>query len=66
MTLCLRAGLSAVAVLMLLGCSSTSDEVRRKCATSADPAACQRAEAQKQRDADGERLQENSIKHGGY
>jgi hypothetical protein len=66
MTLSLRAGLSALAVLMLLGCSSTSDEVRRKCATSADPAACQRAEAQKQRAADGDRLMENSVNRGGY
>lgn len=66
MALSLRLGLSALAALILVGCSSTSEEVRRKCATTADPAACQRAEAQKQRDADSQRLMENSIYHGGY
>lgn len=54
------------AVVLLAGCSSTSDDIRRKCATAADPYACQRAEAVKQRQIDSDRLQENSIKHGGY
>ena len=58
--------LLVAAVVLLAGCSSTSEEIRRKCATAADPYGCQRAEAQKQRDADGQRLMENSTNRGGY
>lgn len=65
MTLSLRIGLGALAASLLLGCSSVSDEARRKCATAADPYACQRAEALKQRQIDSDRLQENSMKSGG-
>jgi uncharacterized lipoprotein YmbA len=54
------------AIVLLAGCSSTSEEVHRRCATAADPAACQRAEAARLRQADGARLDENSRKYGGY
>lgn len=59
------ARLLVIAVVLLAGCSSTSAEVRRKCAAAPDPYACQRAEAQKQRQLDSERLEQNSSKGGG-
>lgn len=57
--------LLVAAVVLLAGCSSTSEEIRRKCATAADPYGCQRAEALKQRQLDGERLEQNSQRGGG-
>ena len=57
------ARLLLIAVVLLAGC--TSEEVRRKCATAADPYACQRAEAQKQRQLDADRLTANSERGGG-
>ncbi|HEX9465200.1 MAG TPA: hypothetical protein VGB82_21565 [Alphaproteobacteria bacterium] len=65
MTLSLRVGFGALAAFLLIGCSSVSDETRRKCATATDPSACQRAEALKQRQLDGDRLEENSQRGGG-
>lgn len=65
MTTLLRAGVGAISALVLTACSSVSDDIKRKCASAPDPAACQRAQYEQMRAADEQRLQENSIRHGG-
>ena len=65
MRLPLSASLVLVALPLLGGCTSQAEEIRQKCATASDPAACQRAEYQKLRDADAKLFEENSQKSGG-
>lgn len=65
MRLLAGASLALAALPLLVGCTSTADEIHRKCATAAEPAACEKAEYQQLRAADDARLQENSMKSGG-
>ncbi len=57
--------LGLAAMPLLADCSNTAEEIHRKCATAADPAACERAEYQKVREADDARLEQNSSMGGG-
>ncbi len=65
MRLLAGASLWLAAMPLLGGCTSTAEEIHRKCATAADPPACERAEYQQRREADDALLEQNSMKSGG-
>lgn len=57
--------LGLAALPLLAGCTSQAEEIRQRCATAADPPACQRTEYQKLHEADARLLEENTNKGGG-
>ena len=59
------ASLGFVAMPLLVACTSTPDEIHRKCATAANPSACEQAEYQQRRQADDALLEQNSRYGGG-
>ncbi len=65
MRLLAGASLGLATLPLLVGCTSQAEEIHRKCATAADPAACERAEYQQMRAADDALLEQNSMKSGG-
>jgi hypothetical protein len=65
MRLLAGAGLALAALPLLVGCTSQAEEIHRKCATATDPAACERAEYQRMREADDKLFEENAMKSGG-
>ena len=66
MTRLLRVAAVVGTAIVLMGCASQDKEIRRKCATAADPAACAQAQRDHIRAADDDALEKNGRYGGSY